>query len=751
MKAYLQNIASQEEYIIHSGTKIGRSEACDVVIPDPSVSREHATLLLEEDSEWYIVDNNTTNGTLLDGDQLISGVKYRLKNGTFIQLGNVHLRIMIEREPNNKTTLLVDTPDDEPLSGNDFADGATVARKPYRPQPVEQKPEQPRPVERKPEQARPVEWKPEQPGSAEWKPEQPGSAEWKPEQPKPVEKKKCSPLKKIFLIAGAGLLAIAMAILVWCIVWKSVGNKYFNESDFSRAESALSKDFLHGGRKLADSIHEAESNYAAGSYLTASRYYESFGEPGQEKWKECILLYSAESYKRGDYERAATYAEKAGDSGKEIWTKSIVALGEEAFQKGDYTNALAYFEQAGEAGEDGWKAVQIALGDDAYAAGDYAAAMEYYRKAGDAAKEKLADAIYAEGVKLISENKPEDALKCLNEIKEEERAKQQIGVAEMMLVRELYDKGLYSDAIEKVTSIEDTTLLDVDSFLSDVYYQYGMQLFKKSKYAEAMEAFQKTDHPSAAANVEIIELFLNGDYYQAATAAIRYTEENQTEINFSAWKSMIRTKTNMYSQTDLDQNIRYGCVEVLLADRNNEDARKLYFTRNVPSGEFIGSFEKTDSDYFIIQSLDELYNNAYGTIGAKPDGKVLIVICRAIGPWEDKDTARPYAISFKLMQYLPKELYPTSLEDVEYIVLMTYDKTKTGYYDYNKLDAYKEFAKVEVFKLPGRGKIHSSSTVYGDNPPTWISYSMSNPPKYKSGGAPDMSDALYKAIQKLRH
>jgi pSer/pThr/pTyr-binding forkhead associated (FHA) protein len=45
---------------------IGRSDDCDLVVRDPSVSREHAALHRRRDG-WYVADLESTNGTFVNG------------------------------------------------------------------------------------------------------------------------------------------------------------------------------------------------------------------------------------------------------------------------------------------------------------------------------------------------------------------------------------------------------------------------------------------------------------------------------------------------------------------------------------------------------------------------------------------------------------------------------------------------------------------------------------------------------------
>lgn len=70
---------------------IGRSRSSDIVIPDPSVSRQHLELR-RDDRGWYAVDLGTTNGSELNGQSLTS--PRRLEPGQRIRLG--HAAAIIE-------------------------------------------------------------------------------------------------------------------------------------------------------------------------------------------------------------------------------------------------------------------------------------------------------------------------------------------------------------------------------------------------------------------------------------------------------------------------------------------------------------------------------------------------------------------------------------------------------------------------------------------------------------------------------
>jgi pSer/pThr/pTyr-binding forkhead associated (FHA) protein len=48
---------------------VGRDQGCDVVLADPTVSRQHARLVFRG-SRWIIQDLHSTNGTVLNGDRI---------------------------------------------------------------------------------------------------------------------------------------------------------------------------------------------------------------------------------------------------------------------------------------------------------------------------------------------------------------------------------------------------------------------------------------------------------------------------------------------------------------------------------------------------------------------------------------------------------------------------------------------------------------------------------------------------------
>ena len=66
--------------------KIGKASTNDVIINDPSVSREHLIVFIDDDKNVFITDLGSTNGTYVNGIQVKESVK--LENLDVLRVGN---------------------------------------------------------------------------------------------------------------------------------------------------------------------------------------------------------------------------------------------------------------------------------------------------------------------------------------------------------------------------------------------------------------------------------------------------------------------------------------------------------------------------------------------------------------------------------------------------------------------------------------------------------------------------------------
>jgi uncharacterized RDD family membrane protein YckC len=74
---------------------IGRDPSNDLVLSDSMVSRRHA--IMERKGEEYVIrDNNSSNGTMVNGDRVVSD--QRLRDGDLIAIGSARLLFQLETE-----------------------------------------------------------------------------------------------------------------------------------------------------------------------------------------------------------------------------------------------------------------------------------------------------------------------------------------------------------------------------------------------------------------------------------------------------------------------------------------------------------------------------------------------------------------------------------------------------------------------------------------------------------------------------
>jgi len=83
---------------------IGRDESCNVCIPLPSVSRQHAVISWT-DGKFILRDQKSTNGTYLNNKMVTEG---QLKHGDEITVGEVTLKFIVEEKKENKVYIIDD-------------------------------------------------------------------------------------------------------------------------------------------------------------------------------------------------------------------------------------------------------------------------------------------------------------------------------------------------------------------------------------------------------------------------------------------------------------------------------------------------------------------------------------------------------------------------------------------------------------------------------------------------------------------
>ncbi len=74
---------------------IGRSEGCDVRLPEPTVSHRHASIR-QRGGEYVLLDENSANGTFIDRVRLPPQTPRVLRSGERVRLGRVWIELRFE-------------------------------------------------------------------------------------------------------------------------------------------------------------------------------------------------------------------------------------------------------------------------------------------------------------------------------------------------------------------------------------------------------------------------------------------------------------------------------------------------------------------------------------------------------------------------------------------------------------------------------------------------------------------------------
>jgi pSer/pThr/pTyr-binding forkhead associated (FHA) protein len=91
-RQFLLRSPNGRDQALHRKLLIGRASTCDIVFSDRTVSRQHATVW-QEYGAVYVRDLGSVNGTYVNGAKAEGMV--RLNAGDELQLGNVHLRLVV--------------------------------------------------------------------------------------------------------------------------------------------------------------------------------------------------------------------------------------------------------------------------------------------------------------------------------------------------------------------------------------------------------------------------------------------------------------------------------------------------------------------------------------------------------------------------------------------------------------------------------------------------------------------------------
>ena len=107
------HLQSGQTFKLAGTVTIGR-DAAGITLPDPSVSRLHATITVDNAGNVSVTEAGSTNGTLLDGQMLRKGVSVFAQNGSTVQFGAIKGTLVVPVSA--RAGALPATPEVKPLA-----------------------------------------------------------------------------------------------------------------------------------------------------------------------------------------------------------------------------------------------------------------------------------------------------------------------------------------------------------------------------------------------------------------------------------------------------------------------------------------------------------------------------------------------------------------------------------------------------------------------------------------------------------
>ena len=376
-------------------------------------------------------------------------------------------------------------------------------------------------------------------------------------------------------------------------------------------------------------------------------------------------------------------------------------------------------------------------------AGNYAEAAEKAKLDLLFSSEIKEHALIEKGIELYKEGKYKEAVKYLEPFADDASAKKYLDMSNMTLAFEDCERGDYDSAIERIEGIDESKL-DITQLKNEAYFGKGLECLRAANISEAHDCFEKTvDDALAADYLEITNGLLSGEYLAASKLAAQHEGYDDGQLNSSEWSAVFDSVLESAPRDTIEQMFQiHGAKRMLGYDKDfTEESGKVYYS--APDSQ---KFAEDDDDHTKI-SEDELKR-----CGNSADGKIIVLW--EIHEYDSGETA--YYIDWDIMESIPKELYPESLEEVGRAVRIVCSGEAEGWYNndtYGKIDAVREYSYVYAGNGYNGSNVYYSSKVWGASCPSYIF--GGNGGNTVFGGIDDyindkdLKGYLYEAIRKL--
>lgn len=312
------------------------------------------------------------------------------------------------------------------------------------------------------------------------------------------------------------------------------------------------------------------------------------------------------------------------------------------------------------------------------------------------------------------------------------------------------EQGDFETVKSMLPSIEDRSIL-TDWAFNDFNYAYAADAIRAGDYETAIEFFGYCAYEDNRRYADIFRNLLAGDVEAAV--------EIKTDMGFTmldgdldmTWPEIICMVTGATEgASELECTLMDEYLTRRLWARQPEFTEDFFVFGEYSAWEspnYIGEIKDQES-YVPVADLKKLTAQC----GSEANGKILIVRCQKGYP----QGSTHYAIDLRAMDQLSYDLYPASLSEVEYILVISYDYAKEGRYkqtfsvgDNSTVD-YFDFLRmkgqVQLKEVPSGKTVQQSQWIQGTGEADAHFSDLS----YQCSNMPEVAPHIMSAVEKVR-
>ena len=438
------------------------------------------------------------------------------------------------------------------------------------------------------------------------------------------------------------------------------------------------------------------------------------------------------------------------------WCGINRARGMRAYNSAEYSLAYDFLKRDFIFSKGQAQAALYMSGKDKYNHRQYEEAAAIFLEVGESAYEDWVNSIYNLAKEKSAAGDYDGAIILLHSISNDSRARSLNSEILSRVASELLESGDYEGALAAADGIADAS--QASSLTEEVYFTKGISAIMEGNVEEAIDSLQNCSSKEAQDYVSLLRLVSSGNLYSAAQEALVAVQKYPDGVRQYFWETIITDAADSLNQSNIDSRLLAESAKAIIREYRSSinegitaDDLSGWDIGIVIGSSVIGSIDPSDN-MIAFSSLSDLYSKC----GTNPSGKVLVVRHQ----YDYPDHNEYCAVDFNIMRYLPKELYPQSLSAVEYVVVVTYDYSKTGTYRVTNTYTWTSGdttqssydvvglqikARVETVMLPSQRAVYTSQTIVGESSPSLLGGTTD----WKCGDPPALGEYIIKAVSSV--